>query len=175
MATFLFSSKIAATSTLVHSPTAPASLGCYAEGGYYPVIVSPAGGDSALTIPGCKNTCYLRYYGFAAVKEGNQCWCSQYVSGELMDNQEDCNIPCAGDKKTYCGGKGVLSFFKTEEKVEPLSVTTSSATISSATISSATISSATIYSATTSSVSSAVETILSPTQSSGAGSNRAMF
>ncbi|OBT71452.1 hypothetical protein VF21_10606 [Pseudogymnoascus sp. 05NY08] len=114
MATYLFSSKVAATPTLAPSPTDRTSLGCYAEGGYYPLIVSPAGGDSALTIPGCRNICYSRYYGFAAVKEGNQCWCSDYVSGELMDNQEDCNIPCAGDKKTSCGGKGVLSFFKTE-------------------------------------------------------------
>ncbi|KFZ14314.1 hypothetical protein V501_03301 [Pseudogymnoascus sp. VKM F-4519 (FW-2642)] len=156
LATASGSSKTGATattgpSTVAPSPTARAIMGCFEEGGYYPLIdknVSPAGGDTALTIPGCRNTCYLQSYYFAGVEDGNQCRCSEYINGELAKNQGECNITCTGDKTTFCGGKGVINVFR----AEALPTTTS-----------------------TPGVSSAAETVLSTTQSSGARRNRVMF
>lgn len=88
-----------------------------------------------MLVPKCKNTCYLRSYKFAGVQEGNQCWCSDYVSGYWTVDQTNCNIPCTGDKNEFCGGKGVIDAFEAEEideddeNVVPVFVTTSSARI----------------------------------------------
>lgn len=122
--------------------------------------MSPAGGDAALTVPKCQNSCYLRSYEFAGVKEGNQCWCSSYVGGEWAGNQTDCNIPCTGDKNTFCGGKELYNVFKAGENMEPLPTTASSGMTSSG---------------TTSSADSPGTTVLSPTPTSGAMRNMAMF
>ncbi|OBT54154.1 hypothetical protein VE04_10301 [Pseudogymnoascus sp. 24MN13] len=140
------------------SPTYWEALGCYYQdspGAILEEKLSPDGGDSALSIPKCKNGCYNHFYDYAGVREGNQCWCSSYVGGERTDNQTDCNIPCTGDKTTFCGGKGVYNVFEAEENLEPLPTTASSAT--------------------TSSVDSTTETVLSATPSSGAMKNIAMF
>lgn len=121
--------------------------------------MSPAGGDSALTIPKCKNTCYLRSYKIAGVQEGNQCWCGNYINGEWTSNGTDCkNVPCTGDEKTFCGGKGFINVFGAEANAEspvPETVVVTMSVVSSG--------------------SSGVETALSSTQSSGARRNRALF
>ena len=113
-------SNTAATTTtsvfsLRPSPTAWTPKGCYVENIKLPLLdqnMSPSGGDSALTIPKCKNSCYRRAFTFAGVKEGNQCWCGSYIGGEWAKNQIDCNVPCTGDKTTFCGGKGFLNIFQ---------------------------------------------------------------
>ncbi|RYP66169.1 hypothetical protein DL771_007945 [Monosporascus sp. 5C6A] len=141
------------------SPTFWTDMGCYVEDSKLPILeknLSPAGGDAALSIPKCKNTCYRRAYGFAGVQEGNQCWCGSYVGGEWASNQTDCNTPCTGDKKTFCGGKGLVNIFKAEENLTPASNTTTST-------------------GKISGIDAAAETIISETSSSGAMRNMAMF
>jgi hypothetical protein len=124
------STTIAITTTTVAtlgpSPTAWTAMGCYFEDSKLPILeqnMSPAGGDAALTIPKCKNSCYRRAYGFAGVQQGNQCWCGSYVGGEWANNQTDCNTPCTGDKNTFCGGKGFVNAFKAQENQAPASST----------------------------------------------------
>ncbi|KAI1810268.1 hypothetical protein GGS20DRAFT_568249 [Poronia punctata] len=121
------------------SPTSWNDMGCYADDPVLPILeknFSPAGGDAALSIPKCKTTCYRRAYSFAGLEGGNQCWCSSYVGGEWASNQTDCNIPCTGDSKTFCGGKGLVNVFKAEQNAETTSTTTgtSSATATTPTI-----------------------------------------
>lgn len=113
------------SSTLGPSPTAWAERGCYVEDPKLPLLeqnMSGSGGDASLTIGKCKNSCYLAAYPFAGVKEGNQCWCGTYVGGVWARNQSDCNIPCTGDKTTFCGGKGLLNIFQGLENQEVSSV-----------------------------------------------------
>ncbi|KAF2809810.1 uncharacterized protein BDZ99DRAFT_499086 [Mytilinidion resinicola] len=114
------------TSTLGPSPTAWIAMGCYVEDSKLPILeqnVSPAGGNVSLTVPNCKESCYRRAYGFAGVQAGNQCWCGTYVGGEWASNQTDCNTPCTGDKKTFCGGKGLVNVFQAQENQAPASTT----------------------------------------------------
>jgi hypothetical protein len=111
------------TSTVAPSPTVWYDMGCYDEVPVSPILeknMNPAGDDS-LTIPKCQDACYLAGYGFAGVQEGNQCWCSSYVGGEWTKYQKDCSIPCTGDSTTFCGGRSVLSVFRAEENLEPVS------------------------------------------------------
>ncbi|KAI0539139.1 hypothetical protein GGR58DRAFT_525123 [Xylaria digitata] len=115
------------TATLGPSPTSWMALGCYVEDSERPVLdknVSPEAGDATLTIPKCKATCYRQSYGFAGVQEGSQCWCGSYVGGERESNQILCNVPCTGDKTTFCGGKRLISIFQAEESPIPANTTT---------------------------------------------------
>lgn len=103
------------TTALRPSPTAWEELGCYAERPSRPILdklVSDKGGDAALTIPKCQDTCYRLNYQYAGVKAGNQCWCSGYVAGEWAPHKTDCNMTCAGDAKTNCGGQDCLNVFE---------------------------------------------------------------
>jgi hypothetical protein len=112
------------TTTLGPSPTTWAERGCYVEDPKLPLLdenMSGAGGDASLTIAKCKNSCYLAAYPFAGVQEGNQCWCGTYIGGEWARNQSDCNIPCTGDKTTFCGGKGLLNIFQALKNQEVVS------------------------------------------------------
>jgi hypothetical protein len=103
-----------AAATLAPSPSMWEAMGCYAENAEMPILeqnMFPYG-DASLSVGKCKNTCYRRDYQFAGVQQGNQCWCGSYVGGEWTRNQTDCNIPCTGDQKSMCGGKGLLNIFK---------------------------------------------------------------
>jgi hypothetical protein len=100
--------------------------------------MSPVGGEVSLSIPNCKNSCYGRAYNYAGVQEGNQCWCSSYVGGEWTKNQTDCNVPCTGDKATFCGGKGVLNVFKALENEKPAVSTTETGVVAASVAASAT-------------------------------------
>jgi hypothetical protein len=130
------SSKVSTSTTTVSSlapsPTAWTPLGCYAENSKRPILeknMSPVGGDVSLSILNCKSSCYSRAYKYAGVQEGNQCWCSSYVGGEWSKNQTDCNVPCTGDKATFCGGKGVLNVFKALENEKPAVSTTNTGVV----------------------------------------------
>lgn len=152
------------------SPTFWVARGCYAEDPKLHVLeqkMSPAAGDPDLTIPKCKNSCYRRAYAFAGVQEGNQCWCGSYIGGEWTKNQTDCNVPCTGDKKSFCGGKGLLNIFEAlaNEEAPPTSNTTTT-TITTESDSSSSTSTTT----TSGTVSTATTTF-----SSGAMKNMAFF
>ncbi|KAH7237165.1 WSC domain protein [Fusarium solani] len=80
------------TATLGPSPAAWTHLGCYVDNDTTsPVLekrVSKEGGDAALTIPKCEDTCYRAQFEFAGVKEGNE---------------------CCGDKTKMCGSKDPIN------------------------------------------------------------------
>ncbi|KAI8675722.1 hypothetical protein NCS57_00474200 [Fusarium keratoplasticum] len=101
------------TTTLGPSPAAWTPLGCYVDNDTtWPVLekrFSKEGGDAALTIPKCEDTCYRAQFEFAGVKEGNECWCSSFVAGERTRNETDCNTPCSGDKTKMCGSKDLIN------------------------------------------------------------------
>jgi hypothetical protein len=40
------------------------------------------------------------------------CWCSNFVAGEWTKHLTDCNIPCTGDKNSFCGGRKALNVFE---------------------------------------------------------------
>ncbi|KAF2998802.1 hypothetical protein E8E13_001029 [Curvularia kusanoi] len=125
------SSIVTSTSTssvfsLGPSPTAWNDKGCYVENEKLPILeqnMSPAGGDSSLSVPKCKNSCYRRAYAFAGLQAGNQCWCGNYIGGEWTKNQTECNIPCTGDKAVFCGGKGLVNIFEAQKPASSVLVT----------------------------------------------------
>lgn len=106
------------TTTLGPSPAAWTHLGCYVDNDTTsPVMekrLSKEGGDAALTISKCQDTCYRARFEFAGVKDGKECWCSSFVEGERTRNETDCNTPCSGDKNEMCGSKDLINVFATD-------------------------------------------------------------
>ena len=174
--------------TLGPSPTSWIEMGCYVEDPELPLLdinYNP-NGDASLTIPKCKQTCYRRFYEFAGVQNGNECWCGTYVGGVWAANQTDCNSPCTGNPDTFCGGPGLLNIFRAEENVPPVT-TTASATItasaSETSLASTVTESGSISGIIRSSISGSISGSVVPTSSvapvvrrdSGAIENLAMF
>lgn len=162
-------SSTTTASSLGPSPTVWDAIGCYAQDPARSILeqnMSPNGDDS-LTIPKCKSTCYRRAYTFAGVLQGNQCWCSSNVAGEWAKNQNDCNVPCSGDKSTFCGGMGVFNVFEALAN-SGSAVTSSASAVGATAIGSASSVSATVYNSSASSISATPS-------SNGAKSNRAVF
>jgi hypothetical protein len=163
------------SSTVTPSPTSWTEIGCYVEDPTFPLLdqnMSPDG-DASLTIPDCKDTCYRDTYRFAGVQEGNQCWCGTYVIGQWAKNQTDCNVPCTGDKTTYCGGKGLLKIFQEagwKEEATPTVVSGSSIT-STNTASTSSVTSANVASAS----STTSVNVASTSHTSGANKNVVIF
>ncbi|CZS91758.1 uncharacterized protein RAG0_02285 [Rhynchosporium agropyri] len=115
------------------SPTAWTDMGCYVEEPKQPLLdinINP-NGDASLSIPKCWQACYRRFYQYAGVQNGNQCWCGSYVGGEWATNQTDCNSPCTGNTKTFCGGPSLTQIFKAQANVPIVSSTTSSVKVTS--------------------------------------------
>ncbi|KAF6803881.1 WSC domain protein [Colletotrichum sojae] len=111
--------------TLGPSPTAWTDMDCYVEDPEMPLLdvnFNP-NGDPALSVPKCWQTCYRRFYAFAGLQGGNQCWCGSYVGGEWAANQTDCNAPCTGDRASFCGGPGLLRIYRAEENAPSATAT----------------------------------------------------
>ncbi|KAH7087833.1 hypothetical protein FB567DRAFT_355273 [Paraphoma chrysanthemicola] len=157
-------SSTTSTSSLAPSPTAWESLGCYAKDANRPLLeqnMNPSG-DGSLTISKCEETCYRRAYTFAAVQQGNECWCSSFVGGELAKNQSDCDVPCTGDKNTVCGGKGVFNVFEALANGSPTGASSA-------------VSSASTTRAVNTPVTSTASNIVGAAATNGAMHNRALF
>ncbi|KAJ4155308.1 hypothetical protein LMH87_000562 [Akanthomyces muscarius] len=124
------------TSTLGPTPTAWRERGCYADSNkdarVMDKLVSPEGGDAKLTLKTCEDGCYRKGYKFAGVENGNQCWCSSSIAGEWASDQNECNMPCAGDGKVICGGKERVFVYEAQY-ADPSRPITTTGTISSTT------------------------------------------
>lgn len=73
-------------------------------------LPSPAGKD--LSRRKCENACWNAEFAFAALKAGVECWCGDYVNGNLANTQDECNIPCPGNGSETCGGKNAFNVFE---------------------------------------------------------------
>lgn len=123
-------STASTSTTPVPSPTAWDDRGCYVETPAMWLLeqkIGPAGGDASLTVPKCKNSCFRAGYKFAGVQEGNKCWCGNSIPGERTSSQADCNTPCSGDSKTFCGGEGLVQVFEVLENLDLVSGTITAA------------------------------------------------
>lgn len=143
------STTTSSTSSHVPSPSSWKAQGCYPDDDpNFPVLehmVSNKGGDSALDIAGCENSCWKASVNntvlYAGVKVGNQCWCSSFIGGESASDQGKCNRPCSGNKNQICGGDKYINVFEpvtTKATSSASSATTSFSKTTTRTSSSAT-------------------------------------
>ncbi|KAF2625263.1 hypothetical protein BU25DRAFT_117754 [Macroventuria anomochaeta] len=134
--------RTTSTPSPIPSPSSWKDIGCYVDnwndevdnGVRSWILDMRYGRDPEETVSKCKDKCYHVGYKIAGVKGGDECWCGNANNGTLAEDQKDCNMPCAGDAKTICGGKQRISVFGAGENTEG----SSSGSISSATTASGT-------------------------------------
>jgi hypothetical protein len=170
------SSRLSTYKSNIQAGPAPApsgwkELGCLTDGGAR-TFDGYSFTSSKMNYTLCATTCGSKGYNYAGVSYGRECYCgnTQRATAKLVAST-DCNVACAGDMYSKCGGSWRLTgFVAIGDKsvaiatVAP-STTTSSATstaTSSSTTSSSTTSSSTTVSSTTSSTSSAAATPVAP-------------
>jgi len=88
----------------VPSRTSPQSSykGCYPDpGGDQPVF---AFSSSSMTIGACIDYCFAHVYAFAALENGDQCYCGTHWGSRPPVAQTACNSPCTGNPLVNCGG-----------------------------------------------------------------------
>ncbi|KAI2618496.1 hypothetical protein GGR54DRAFT_605833 [Hypoxylon sp. NC1633] len=104
--------------------------GCYSETSAYSEVQRALQGPSMnvqghMTVPICLHFCGTvhnvetgeRGYSWAGLEFAQECWCGDHLSTHsyhIIDAV--CDIPCAGDNKTACGGNLALTLYKIRSK-----------------------------------------------------------
>ncbi|WVQ97816.1 hypothetical protein IAU59_004931 [Kwoniella sp. CBS 9459] len=116
----VFRSPSAPTTTVTPSayPTASLpvgwkSLGCYVDTGDKRALNRGSITSSNTTIPNCIAGCAGQGYAYAGVEYGVECWCG--TAANLTPASDGCDVPCAGDPGSYCGGSYRINIFSSED------------------------------------------------------------
>ncbi|KAK8009205.1 WSC-domain-containing protein [Apiospora marii] len=65
-----------------------------------------------LTIDVCLATCAAQGFKLAGLEYGSECYCGNALQGENVPTlDERCDLPCLGNNKTTCGGRGALALY----------------------------------------------------------------
>ena len=65
-----------------------------------------------MTVEACLNHCTGEGFGLAGLQYGQVCFCGAEISnGATLVDDNQCGIPCQGDKGEVCGGEGRLSVY----------------------------------------------------------------
>ncbi|OCF37563.1 hypothetical protein I316_00689 [Kwoniella heveanensis BCC8398] len=152
----VFRSPSAPTTTVTPSafPTASLpsgwkSLGCNVDSGDKRVLNKGSTTSANNTIPSCIASCAKQGFAYAGVEYGVECWCGTAAS--LSPATDGCNVPCAGDAGSFCGGSYRINVFSSSNTAVAASTTTvrSTTSTSAQTSKAASSSTATIKTSTT--------------------------
>ncbi|XP_065225844.1 uncharacterized protein LOC135849377 isoform X2 [Planococcus citri] len=82
-------------------------LGCFSDQKVFPTMEgTKVTVEKKLTSSYCIETCRLKGYAFSGVESGTDCYCSHaFPSIHMKVRDEECNIPCSGNRTEYCGGQ----------------------------------------------------------------------
>ena len=91
-----------------------ASTPCVAEGTSGRALTGASFTDDAMTVPKCLNYCQGKGFQYGGVEFGKECYCGRdLVSGaSLSSPSNQCNMLCAGDNLSTCGGSNALQLFQ---------------------------------------------------------------
>ncbi|KAI1839981.1 hypothetical protein JX265_013597 [Neoarthrinium moseri] len=85
-------------------------VGCYSDSTTARTL-SVSYNIAGVTNDNCKATCEANGYKYAATEYGTQCFCGNSIQNGASAVGAGCNIACAGDSTTYCGGSNAMSLF----------------------------------------------------------------
>lgn len=101
------------------------SLGCFKEGKTERALSDYSFVDPEMTPELCIGGCLEEGYAYAGVEYSTECYCASHRSNQTMSAPiGECNMLCAGNKKTYCGGANRLIIYN-DITVEVLFLSTS--------------------------------------------------
>ncbi|KAJ7050010.1 hypothetical protein C8F01DRAFT_1068250, partial [Mycena amicta] len=97
---------------------------CYVDSCDNPSLPFLSSKSSTQTIPGCIAECGAANYSLAGLSWADECFCGNELGGtaaseRLAIPQTECNLPCAGDAGTICGGGFRLSLYPVPALAKP--------------------------------------------------------
>ncbi|TFK96093.1 WSC domain-containing protein [Pterulicium gracile] len=88
-------------------------LGCFADTN--PIRALNGGlmlNSPTVTITACLQECNRRGYSYAGLEYGQECYCDWKIRGNPASvAKSQCNMPCAGDGSTTCGGSNRIQIY----------------------------------------------------------------
>jgi hypothetical protein len=90
-------------------------LGCFADNsGDRPMTQISMSGP--VYVQRCINSCFTNGYTFAALRNGNECWCAG-TEGDYSKHgvSTGCNRECGGSASGNCGGNSAYTVYSTDE------------------------------------------------------------
>jgi hypothetical protein len=95
--------------------------GCWTEGETERTLdsgdmtVDPEG----MTVEFCTSYCEDLGYNYAGVEYAEECWCGDHLSTETeVVSDDECNMKCTGDRKTFCGGPNRMVLYQKDSMQE---------------------------------------------------------
>jgi len=89
------------------------SLGCADETGNPTRSLAGVSMTSLnLTTAACQAFCTANDFEFAGTEFGNECYCGDALVNGATLGQDGCDIPCAGDPTSICGGVNRISVYQ---------------------------------------------------------------
>jgi len=77
--------------------------------------------DGSMTPGQCLSICQSQNYTYYGVQYGSYCFCGDSYGKYGSVSYDECNMPCAGDSSTDCGGTWRNSIYSVAESVLPSS------------------------------------------------------
>ncbi|CAM9643375.1 unnamed protein product, partial [Sphacelaria rigidula] len=69
----------------------------------------------------CHQYCDARSSAYMGLQYGHECWCSRRGTLDVVGDDGQCNITCAGDPDTTCGGYYAFDLYQLEWAEAPTS------------------------------------------------------
>ncbi|GFZ47836.1 hypothetical protein JCM24511_05583 [Saitozyma sp. JCM 24511] len=137
-------------------PTGWSNLGCFTDQDSPRTLDSDFVTSSNNTYSQCIAHCSSANYTYAGVEYGDECWCKNSLNMTRLTTDGGCNVPCAGDPASNCGGSYHIQVFGPSSAVVNATTTMSNATAtatgtanSTATAANSTITTTAVTNATT--------------------------
>jgi hypothetical protein len=72
--------------------------------------------DQKMTIPMCQAHCESMGYSWAGLQYSAQCFCGHTPNYQTIAANSSCNMPCAGDTSTTCGGSDRIWLYQLTDR-----------------------------------------------------------
>lgn len=64
----------------------------------------------------CVQHCGSNGFTFAGLLMASECLCGLYFKGESKVRNEECMLPCQGDRERSCGGQKFIAIYSTNQE-----------------------------------------------------------
>ncbi|KAM9446657.1 sialate:O-sulfotransferase 2 isoform 1-T2 [Clarias gariepinus] len=89
-------------------------IGCYVDNTHKRALRGISFLDyKKMTVFRCQDNCAERGYLYAGLEFGAECYCGHKIQAANVSDNE-CNMPCKGEKSKLCGGANRLSIYRLE-------------------------------------------------------------
>ena len=88
-------------------------VGCYDNTNPFRQLKYRYEGHPAMTPDICVEHCTTKNFSFAGLLMASECFCGAYFNDNAKVKDEECKLPCQGDRQRSCGGQNYIAIYST--------------------------------------------------------------